>query len=176
MVRALAAWSSVISVALCASCAGSDGGSEPNHGSILPSAGRAAGGGAGSSAVGASGGSAGVSSASSGAANGAAASSGSANAGSANAGSANAGAVGLGGAATGPSDSASKTALEQLKAWLAFQAENRPALLEQAFAKVPLTKADSAEAQQLLVADYTAQLKATRSAEVGATESLAKTI
>src|SRR6478609_9523638 len=171
MVRALAAWSSVISVALCASCAGSDGGSEPNHGSILPSAGRAAGGGAGSSAVGASGGSAGVSSASSGAANGAAASSGSANAGSANA-----GAVGLGGAATGPSDSASKTALEQLKAWLAFQAENRPALLEQAFAKVPLTKADSAEAQQLLVADYTAQLKATRSAEVGATESLAKTI
>ncbi|HET7540041.1 MAG TPA: hypothetical protein VFK05_09215 [Polyangiaceae bacterium] len=173
MRRALAAWSSILGVALCASCAGSDGGSEPNGG-ILPAAGRAASSSsAGSSPVGVGGGSAGALVPSGGSA---AASGGAENSGSANAGSANAGGVGLGGAATGANDAASKTALEQLQAWLALPAESRPALLEQAFAKVPLTKSDSAEAQQLLVSDYTTQLKATRAAEVGATESVAKTI
>lgn len=75
-----------------------------------------------------------------------------------------------------PSDAASKMAVEQLKAWLALDAASRPALAQQAFALVALTKADSALAQSLILADYTAQLKATRTAEVGATESSAKTV
>ena len=169
MLRAMAAWSSLFGVALCASCAGSDAGSKPNLESMgQPSAGRAAGGGAGTPQTG---GSAGSPAAAAGAAMG-----GAANAGGANAGGASAAAGGLGGAAPSTNEPASKTALEQLKAWLAQAADTRPALLEQAFAKVPLTKADAAEAQQLLVTDYTTQLKATRASEVGATESVAKTI
>ena len=86
------------------------------------------------------------------------------------------GSGGVGGAVTAPSDAASKMAVEQLKAWLALDAASRPALAQQAFALVALTKADSALAQSLILADYTAQLKATRTAEVGATESSAKTV
>ena len=84
--------------------------------------------------------------------------------------------AGTAGAVASASDADSKTAIEQLKAWLALAAATRPALAQQAFAKVALTKPDAAEAQQLLTTDYTAQIKATRAAEVGATESQAKTL
>jgi len=94
----------------------------------------------------------------------------------ASAGAGTSGAPGLGGAAAGPSDAASKTAIEQLKAWLQLAATSRPNLAEQAFAIVALTKTAAAEAQQLLATDYSVQLKATRTAEVGATESSARTI
>ena len=186
MLRAMASWSSVVGVALCASC----GGSEPNPGVMPAAAGRNTGGGAGVAQTGANGGSAGVPRAGSGginggganggvasvgAANGGAANGGTANGGTANGGAANGGTAN-GGAAPGVNDAASKRALEQLKAWLALEAGSRPALLEQAFAKVALTKSDSGEAQQLLIADHTTRLKATRASEVGATESLAKTI
>jgi len=167
MFRAIASWSSIVGAALCVSCAGSDDASEPSRAAgNSSSAGRSAGGNAGTSPLGPSAGSAGVSNSSSGATNGGAAGGGAPNGGSA----------GLGGAATGTNDGASKTAIEQLKAWLALDAAGRPALAEQVFAKVSLTKADAGEAQRLLLADYTAQLKATRASEVGATESSAKTI
>lgn len=167
MPRVLAAGSSFVALALCASC-----GSEPLDGAVAPSsAGFGAGGGAGAAQVGAASGTAGVSSAGSAPAQG-----GAALGGAATAGAANAGAVGLGGAAAGGNDAASKSALEQLKVWLALDAASRPALAEQAFAEVPLREPDSSEAQQLLTADYTTQLKATRASEVGATESSAKTI
>src|SRR6478609_3077186 len=168
MLRAIASWSSVVGIALCASCGGSDGGAESNPGGNGPSAaGRSAGGGAGSAPAVGSGGSAGVSSAGSAAVNG----------GSVNAGVANGGSAGLGGNAPTTNDAAaSKSALEQLKAWLALDAASRPALADQGFAKVALTKSDSSEAQQLLTADYTTQLKATRASEVGATETSSKTI
>jgi poly(3-hydroxybutyrate) depolymerase len=168
MLRSIASWSSVVGFALCASC----GGSEPLDSGALPaSAGRSAGGGAGAAPVGATSGSAGVVSAGSGPANG-----GTASGGSANGGAVNAGTAGFGGAAPGTNDAASKSALEQLKAWLALDATSRPALAEQPFAKVALTKSDAAEAQQLITTDYTTQLKATRASEVGATETSAKTI
>jgi len=167
MLRTIGSWSGVVTVALCASCSGSDGGSEPNHDAGNPSsAGRSAAGSAGASQVGSSTGSAGFTNASSGAANG----------GAAGAGAANGGSAGLGGAATGTNDAASKTALQRLKAWLALDAAARPALAEQTFAKEALTKADASEAQQLLLTDYTMQLKATRASEVGATESSSRTI
>jgi poly(3-hydroxybutyrate) depolymerase len=174
MLRAFASWSSVVGIAFCASC----GSSEPSHdttekGPTL---------GAGAPASGTIGGSAGVSGGSAGASGGSAgatASSGAGNGvGSSAAGSsaAGSGAAGAGGAAAGPNSAQSRTAIEQLKAWLGLAAASRPALAEQAFAKVALTKPDAAEAQQLLAADYTAELKATRSAEVGATESSEKTV
>ena len=168
MLRAFAPWSSVVGVALCVSCGGDGGGvPDPGHGSIIPpSGGRNAAGGAANSA---SGGSGGVAAA-------AAGSAGTAISGAGASGAASDGAAGAGGVATGPSSTASGTALEQLKTWLMLEAASRPTLLEQAFAKVSLTKPDAAQAQELLVADYTAQLKATRAAEVGASESLAKTI
>ena len=81
-----------------------------------------------------------------------------------------------GGGASTTDGAASKTALEQLKAWLALDVAARPTLSEQGFSKAALTKPDSAEAQQLLVSDYTAQLKATRAAEMGASESVSKSI
>jgi poly(3-hydroxybutyrate) depolymerase len=172
MLRPIASWSSVVGIALCASCGGSDGGSKPNLEPANPSAaGRNAGGAAGAGQVGTNGGSAGALNAGSGPV-----SAGAANGGSASGGAASAGTSGVGGAAPGTNDAASKSALEQLKAWLALEAASRPALAEQAFAKVALTKSDAAEAQQLITADYTAQLKATRASEVGATETSAKTI
>ncbi|HYQ00712.1 MAG TPA: hypothetical protein VER96_18665 [Polyangiaceae bacterium] len=166
MLRAIASWSSVVGIALCASCGGSDGGADPNHGGSMSAAGRSTGGGAGTAPAVGSGGSAGVSSAGSAAVNG----------GSASAGAANGGAAGSGASAPTTNAAASKSALEQLKAWLAMDAAGRPALAEQGFAKVALTKSDAREAQQLLTADYTTQLKATRASEVGATETSAKTI
>ena len=170
MPRAIASWSSVVGVALCIGCAGSDGGSAPN---ISPSAaGRAADAGAGAMATAESGGTAGVSNAISGAPNGGTSSVGAPS--SAAGGQSAAG--GLGGTTSAATDAASKTALEQLKAWLALSAASRPTLAQQSFATVALTKADAREAQQLLTADYTTQLTATRTAEVGATETVAKTI
>lgn len=82
-----------------------------------------------------------------------------------------------GGAGSGGVDeAASKTALEQLEAWLAIGTASRPVLAQQAFASVALTKADATTAQQLIVGDYTAELKRTRAGEMGATESQAKTL
>ncbi|MEI9952329.1 MAG: alpha/beta hydrolase [Pseudomonadota bacterium] len=161
MLRAVASWSSVVGLALCVSCSGSDVAPEPNHGGILHAGGPHANGGS-ASAAGGAGGSAGVATSVSGG----------------SAGATSGGALGVGGApgVAGPSDAASKTAIEQLKAWLELAAASRPALLEQTFAKVALTKPDAAQAQQLLATDYTTQLKATRAAEVGATESSAKTL
>lgn len=84
---------------------------------------------------------------------------------------------GAGGGGAGAIDAdASKTALEQLEAWLAIPAASRAKLTEQAFAKAALTEADANVAQQLLVADHMTQLKATRASEMGASESQAKTI
>ena len=159
MLRAVASWSSVFCIAWCASC----GGSEPNPGGIPHSGGPNAIG--GSAPVTGGAGSAGVPAVSLGG-----------SAGASSSGASSSGAAGLGGVVVGPSDAESKTAIEQLKAWLELAAASRPTLAAQAFAKVALTKADAAQAQQLLVTDYTAQLKATRAAEVGATESSAKTI
>jgi len=177
MLRAIASWSSVVGVALCASC----GGSEANQGGVMPASGGRNTGGAGVGPVAVNAGSAGESSAGSGrgnvgASSGGASSAGTSSGGTSSGGTSSGGAVGLGGAAPGANDAASKSALEQLKAWLALAATSRPALAEQAFAKIPLTKSDSSEAQQLLTADHTTQIKATRASEVGATESSAKTI
>ena len=71
---------------------------------------------------------------------------------------------------------ASASALAELKDWLALAPGARADLSIQAFAKVSLTRADTAAARGLLLADYTAQLKQARSGEVGATEQVAKTI
>ena len=57
-------------------------------------------------------------------------------------------------------------ALGGLGAWLAKERGARPELGEQAFAKLPLAKADAAEAQKLIWADHLAMLKATRKGEV----------
>jgi len=161
---------------LCASCGGSDGGGAPSlGGSGSTSAGRNAGGGSGAAVAGASAGSGGVAINSAGATNSGGSSAGGSSAGGSSAGGAS-NVAGAAGAVAGPNDAASKTAIEQLKAWLALDAASRPALAEQAFAKVALTKADAAQAQPLLVADHIAQLKATRASEVGATETSAKTI
>lgn len=165
MVRGIAYWSSVVGIALCAGCGGTDGSSEPSQGFIQPpTAGRNAGG-AGAAQVTASGGNGGSSSAGSGAISGAP-----------SVGAANAGAAGIAGSAPATNDAASETALAQLKAWLAMDAASRPTLIEQAFSKVPLTKSDASEARQLLTVDYTTELKATRASEMGATETSAKTI
>jgi len=154
-----------VGIALCASC-----GSSASNDTTPTSGGPNAGGGA--SATGAAAGNAGLSGGNAGVAGGSASAAGSgvAGGGATSAG----GAAGAGGAVAGPDNAASRTAIEQLKAWLELAAASRPALAEQAFAKVALTKPDAAEAQQLLATDYTAQLKASRGAEVGATESTAK--
>jgi poly(3-hydroxybutyrate) depolymerase len=151
--RALATWSGVVGVALCVSCGVGD-----DVGNVPASGGRNAAGGA-----------AATNEANTGAASGNAESV-------ASAGAASNGAAGAGGVETGPSNAASSTALEQLKAWLLLDTASRPALAEQAFAQISLSKPDAAQARQLLATDYTAQLKATRATEVGATESAAKTI
>jgi poly(3-hydroxybutyrate) depolymerase len=173
MFRAFASWSSVFGIALCASCgspAPSNGATGGGFSGGAPEAGPTAGNaGASGGRADATGGSAGA--VNSGVAGGGVA--GSSVAGSAVAGS---GAVGAGGTVAGPDSAASGTAIEQLKAWLELTAASRPALLEQAFAKVALTKPDAAQAEQLLAIDYTAQIKATRAAEVGATESSPKTL
>ncbi len=80
------------------------------------------------------------------------------------------------GGATGIDSAASKAALAQLQAWLALPAASRPPLASEPFASVALTKMEGGEARTLLLADYSAQLKAARTAEVGATETVAKTV
>jgi poly(3-hydroxybutyrate) depolymerase len=179
MLRAFAAWSSVAGLALCASCSSSAPSDEPTSGA--PNAGGASAAGAAAGTPGTVGGNASVSGGnaggpSSGAAGSGVASSGAAGSGVASSGAAGSGAAGAGGALVGPNDAASRTAIEQLEAWLALATASRPVLAEQAFAKVALTKADSARARQLLVSDYTAQLKASRASEVGATETSEKTL
>jgi poly(3-hydroxybutyrate) depolymerase len=171
MLRAFASWSSLVSIALCSSCGSSTSSSDsPPTSGAANAGGKEAANGASAGSAGALGGSAGVSGAISGSAGSGIAGGGAPNSGVAGS------ATGAGGAAAGPSTAASRTAIEELEAWLGLAAASRPALPEQAFAKVPLTKADATEARQLLVTDYTAQLKATRGAEVGATESSAKTL
>jgi poly(3-hydroxybutyrate) depolymerase len=159
-------WRSIIaSAVVCLSC--SSGGTTPaaGPGVIIGSAGSAGGGG----------GAAGGATPAGGAGNGGVA--GGVSGGSGAAGSAGTAPSRAGSGGEAPlDDTASKTALEQLEAWLAQPVAARPALSEQAFALVALTKADAGTARQRLVSDYTAQLKATRAGEMGATESQAKTI
>lgn len=61
---------------------------------------------------------------------------------------------------------ASMHAVAQLKKYLATDRSKRGPIAEQVFADVPLTKADAAEAQQLLWADHVAYIKATRAEEM----------
>jgi poly(3-hydroxybutyrate) depolymerase len=76
-----------------------------------------------------------------------------------------------------PADSAGSTqALSDLTAYLAQARASRAALVMQPFAKVPLSKADAASAKDLLWKDFAAGVKEERADEVGATESLAKTV
>lgn len=150
---------------LCLSCSSETAEPAPSPGIVIGSAGGGSGGGSGGAGGGAPATGAGSGGVDAGAVGGSAA------AGSAGA---SPNSAGSGGA---PLDgTASKTALEQLEAWLAQPAAARPGLGEQPFAMVALTKADASTARQLLVADYDAQLKATRAGEMGATESQPKTI
>lgn len=155
----IGSWSSFACALVALSCgAGESPGSAPGRGTIL----------------GESAGSGGTS----GSTSGGSAASGSAGTGTSAGGSASGGGPSPGGAAGAPAvaSDVSAAALAQLRAWLDLDAGARPSLPEQAFAKVPLTKADAATAKQLLVDDYTAELKATRAAEMGASESVSKTI
>lgn len=76
----------------------------------------------------------------------------------------------------GPEPSSSASALAQLDAYLAMPRERRPALPEQAFASVSLTQQDAEAAKQRLWDDFARQVRETRAAEVGATESSARSI
>ncbi len=55
--------------------------------------------------------------------------------------------------------------VESLKGWLGQAADARPPLADQAFAKGKLTKAEAADAKELLWADHVARVKADRRAE-----------
>jgi len=171
MLRAVACWSSLVGIGLCASCGGSDADFTPGKagaasaggdGPLVSGGANASGAASGVGNATAAGGRAGTTNDSGGATN--------------SAGAASNGSAGTGSGGTGATDPASKTALEQLKAWIALAVPSRPSLVAQAFAKAALTKADAGEARQLLASDYVVQLKATRGSEVGATEKTAKTI
>ena len=69
----------------------------------------------------------------------------------------------------------SAAAVSRLEDYLA-QAEPRPELAQQPFAMVPLTRDDATHAQTLLWDDLARSIRATRKDEVGATESVARTI
>jgi poly(3-hydroxybutyrate) depolymerase len=59
---------------------------------------------------------------------------------------------------------------------LASPVSGRPAIETQSFAKTPLSKQDAERAQQLLWDDFTARVRETRANEVGATETVAKSV
>lgn len=78
-------------------------------------------------------------------------------------------------AGTGPSVATgdAAAALEGLRAHLAMPRASRSPLREQSFATTALSRAAAEEARKLLWDDYAADVRATRMAEVGATESRA---
>ena len=72
-------------------------------------------------------------------------------------------------------DAASAAAVSQLEGYLA-QAAPRPELAQQPFADVPLTRADADRARMLLWEDLARSIRATRQGEVGASETVVRTI
>jgi poly(3-hydroxybutyrate) depolymerase len=76
----------------------------------------------------------------------------------------------------GPSSAGSSAALAQLEAYLAMPRGARPELEGQAFASVALTRADAERARELLWQDFRAYARETRQSEVGASETVARTI
>ena len=76
---------------------------------------------------------------------------------------------------TGASAAQSADAVAQLETYLK-KAEPRPELVQQSFATVPLTRDDATRARMLLWDDLARSIRTTRTAEVGATESAARTI
>jgi poly(3-hydroxybutyrate) depolymerase len=70
----------------------------------------------------------------------------------------------------------SSDALKQLEAYLATARASRPALSEQPFARAALTKEDAAGAQKLLWDDFAKFVREDRKAEVGASETVARTV
>jgi hypothetical protein len=73
-------------------------------------------------------------------------------------------------------DPSASAALQQLVDHLAIARSNRPDIFTQPFADMPLNKQDAAQAQQLLWEDFADFVRETRGAEVGATESIVKTV
>ncbi|HEX6243751.1 MAG TPA: hypothetical protein VFZ61_22710, partial [Polyangiales bacterium] len=76
----------------------------------------------------------------------------------------------------GASASGSAAALAQLDAYLAMPRAGRPPLVDQPFAHVALTKADATSAGQKLWEDFAKLVREERKGEVGATESMARSI
>jgi poly(3-hydroxybutyrate) depolymerase len=70
----------------------------------------------------------------------------------------------------------SAEALRQLETYLALPRASRPALTEQPFASAPLSKQDAASASQRLWDDFAKFVRESRMTEVGATESVVRTI
>jgi poly(3-hydroxybutyrate) depolymerase len=70
----------------------------------------------------------------------------------------------------------SAQALADLDAYLAMPRASRPPLADQPFARVPLSKQDATSAGQRLWDDFAKYVRESRAAEVGATESSARTI
>jgi poly(3-hydroxybutyrate) depolymerase len=85
-----------------------------------------------------------------------------------------AGASGVGGAPTPAAPAGA--AIDALKAHLAMPRAQRPALEMQAFAKTPLSRAEAAQARELLWNDFAADVRETRMGEMGATESRAASV
>lgn len=84
--------------------------------------------------------------------------------------------TGTGGSGGALLDPGSSAALQQLVDHLAIARSSRPDIYTQPFVDTPLNNRDAAQAQQLLWEDFAAFVRETRSAEVGATESIAKTV
>ncbi|MET0389298.1 MAG: alpha/beta hydrolase [Polyangiales bacterium] len=78
--------------------------------------------------------------------------------------------------AGGADPAASSQALTDLTTYLTQPRSGRPALTEQPFAKVALTRTDAASAHTKLWEDFAAFVRETRMAEVGATTSSARTV
>jgi poly(3-hydroxybutyrate) depolymerase len=76
----------------------------------------------------------------------------------------------------GVSTQGSSEALARLNEYLAIPKSTRPDIATQSFAKTPLNKQDAEQAKQVLWDDFAANVRQTRAAEVGATESAAKSI
>jgi len=92
------------------------------------------------------------------------------------AGNASAGSGGTGGVPMVDLPAQSAEALAALQAYLNLPRTTRPPLDQQTFASTPLTKADAGSARSLLTSDWLGMVKETRAAEVGATESEARSV
>jgi poly(3-hydroxybutyrate) depolymerase len=76
----------------------------------------------------------------------------------------------------GADPAGSSDALKQLTTYLASPRAGRPALAEQPFARVPLTKEDALSAGQRIWDDFAKFVREDRKGEVGATASSARTV